>query len=1069
MKKKDFQKGAISVFLVIILIPCIVISGMFVDLSRVKLAQGVATSSADLAMNSLMANYDSDLSDYYGLIASCQNIEDFYEETAQYFLESLYSQGLSADDAESLMTYVSSMLSNDVIHDLFQMEVETDTKSMISSVDSASLGESSVIIKDQVVEFMKYRAPIEITSKIIERLKNTGAAEVFGSAKEDEKLVEDKQEYAESEEAFMDAAFKTYKALVKYEDEKMSITKLKGMLGDMKNARKEYKEITSVMISNLNGTSGLTQFYRPTYPLDKYNSSYDEKNNKIYSRKEKDDSGNDVYYIDGEKITSLLDDLEEDITEFKNKRKAVSDAATDTLVNASIGTGNDQYNPIQWWKKVNSLVNSGTNSPIEKYKKAARTMLESYSKVLAIKKCTLGDEIPEKWEERYNSLTQSVTDLQKNYLKSGVGSGNGNKYLILVNKLEKYSRENINKISPDSLTLSNGKTVTNTIKDIDKKLSDHVTALDSTIKTLDTLIDGNIWNNPTSLTKLGDKANDYHTDYTTWKNNAKVQDTEMAKSDWASIQEVESKGQVLNTNKQEIEDFKTRLVNIRSRLKDIRTTIDSMKFGGKKLTSISDYNTAYNAVKSDIGENLKNSAIKSKADTIFKNKFTPYSSDLNSEVKTYDFNDSNYNPDLTSNGPKFYKWLKDKFKGTSDEKVKEEKDKVDGKESEGDTAASNAKDAEKNTGRFSNVSTTNLYNNSGTYNGADFPSGLDANLQFKLGSSILTSLGNLVTSLTSMKFDGVRDSLYSTEYAMDMFSYATYVNEGKYNLCLKNGKTHAQIQSNHSSLYSEVTGDKNSKGKWLSENITDSYNKTLTNKMINSSNNILNGAEVEYILYGKENKSNVNSAYIDIFEIRYLLNTVSGFQNFWTPVGKTGSTRVTAAAITSAASTISTLTSGIVPIPVTKCVAILLLTALESAKDLDRLQNGFPVELYKKGEDWRFSIDTNLSTSGGDTKTCENGLYYSDYLYMFVYLGFESDSASEMYRRMGDLIQANMRKYTGKNEYKLKNARTYFKINAKIRVKPLMLALPVSQGYANNPKDKTDWCTFEISEIRGYS
>ena len=110
MKKRDFQKGAVSVFLVIILIPCIVISGIFVDLSRVKLSQGVATSSADLALNSLMANYDKDLSEFYGLMGSCQNIEDFYEESAQFFLQALYSQGLSADDAESLMAYVSTLL-----------------------------------------------------------------------------------------------------------------------------------------------------------------------------------------------------------------------------------------------------------------------------------------------------------------------------------------------------------------------------------------------------------------------------------------------------------------------------------------------------------------------------------------------------------------------------------------------------------------------------------------------------------------------------------------------------------------------------------------------------------------------------------------------------------------------------------------------------------------------------------------------------------------------------------------------------------------------------------------------
>ena len=134
------------------------------------------------------------------------------------------------------------------------------------------------------------------------------------------------------------------------------------------------------------------------------------------------------------------------------------------------------------------------------------------------------------------------------------------------------------------------------------------------------------------------------------------------------------------------------------------------------------------------------------------------------------------------------------------------------------------------------------------------------------------------------------------------------------------------------------------------------------------------------------------------------------------------------------------------------------------------MQSGFPVELYKTGEQWAYSIGgTELGTSQKEV-TCEDGLFYSDYIYLFLYLGFENEkSASEMYRRVGDLIQVNMRKYTGKNTYMLKNARSYFELSATIRVNPLMLALPMAQDYSNNPKDKNDWCTFEIHETRGYS
>lgn len=1067
---KDYQKGVISIFLVIILIPTMVFSGMFVDLSRVKLAKGVATSAADLALNSLMANYDKDLSEFYGLMASCQNIEDFYEESAQFFLEALYSQGLSADDAESLMTYVSRLFtSDDVVHDLFQMEVQTETSDLVHAYKGgnsteASLGTSSVIIKDQIVEFMKYRAPIEIASNIIDRLNKTDAAKFLGDAAEDEQLVEDKQEYAEAEENFMDAAFKTYKALKAFEDEKMNVTKLKKMLADMKESREIYREVTKLMVSNLNGTSGLTRFYRPTYKLDLY--SYDETSNKVYSRKEKDDSGNYVYYIDGSKITSLLKDLEEDIADFKSKRKAVSDAAGDTLVNASIGTGSNQYNAIQWWKKVNSLVNSGNNSPIAKFKTAATTMLDSYAKVLAIKDCTLGDDIPAGWESEFNSLTQSVKDLQEVFLTANVTESDGraknNMYIRLVNKLEYHSKNNVDNINPDKVKIPNGKTVTEAIKYVDTTLSAHVTDLDDAIKKLDKLIDGTITNNPYSLDKLSTKADEYHKTYNTWKNNAKVEDTPMAESDWAAIQESERKGEVLDVSKQDILDFKTRLVNVRSRLNDVKSTIESMKFGSKKLINIESYNTAYNAVKDSIGENLINSAIANKATSLFKDKFTPYSSDKNAEVKSYNFNEDKYNPTLTQGSPEFYSWLKDKFKDTDESKVKSEKDKVDGKEDEGNKEKEKAEnpDADRTN---STVSQTDLYNNSGTYKPAEFPSELDANGKFALGSSFISGIGNLVSSLVNFNFEGTRDSLYATEYVMDMFSYASYEYEGKYQLY--------KLEHNKAPTSKSDYTDPKVVEKWQSDKpevVT--LNKTLTNFMISPTNNVLYDAEAEYVLYGETNKKNLASAYVDIYGIRYALNTLSGFQNFWSPMGKTGAAYDTAFLIELAANNISMLTSGIVPAPAIKCVAILLITALESVNDLTRLQSGFPVELYKTGEQWAFSIGgDDLSTSKKDV-TCEDGLFYSDYIYLFLFLGFENEaSASEMYRRVGDLIQANMRKYTKKNTYMLKNARSYFELSATIRVNPLMLALPTAQDYSNNPKDKNDWCTFEIHETRGYS
>ncbi len=1075
MRKRKFQKGAISVFLVIILIPCMVISSMFVDMSRVLLAKGNSSSAADLALNSLMANYDPDLSEYYGMVASCQDIDQFYEESARFFLEALYSQGLNATEAESLLAYVNASLNGNSVHDLFQVEVQTETKDIVTPVKNASLGESAVIIKDHMVEFMKYRAPVEITANIIDRLSKVDAAKELKDATKNETLVEDKKEFASAEEDFMDAAFKTYKALQEYEklrsEYNLDLAKMQTMMSEMKKARETYREVIQLMVSNLNGTSELKEFKRTVKELNAY--SYTEKHKHVYSYQKKEDDVT-YYYIKQSKIDTLLQELDDNIKTFKQARAAIETKVTDKLINASIGYGEDQYHPVQWWKKVSGLLNEGgEHSVLREYENAANNMLKSYSKVLAIKKCEYDKDVTSDWESRYDSLTQSVKDLQKDFLTAGVGEKNNNKYLRLVNKLEKYSKENKNNIKATQVKLKDGRTVKKAIEDVDSTLSKYSEQLGKCIDELNTVIDGTLFNNPYSLIELKKKAREYDSTYKTWKTTAGETDTTLGDNDTAEIEKIEADGGKLAATPDDIKKFRDRAVDVRDKLQSVKDTIDGMKLGNKKLIDIDTSDKVYDAIKDDIGENLTNKDIKAKASQIFKNKFTPYSSSTTAEVAKIDFSNKDYSPLFTENEPTFHKWMREKFAGTSDEKVQKAKKKKQEKEKEAETKESEA----KNKDRSGDISKTNLYGNN-SYKADEFPSGLDGNLPFNALSGIAGSFTTIVTSLTEGKIDGIRDSLYSTEYVMDMFSYATYVYEGKYKLGMDIEGWTAQKaeEAFYGDIpYKAVTGDKDTAKTWLSEAKTDRYNKTLTNHMINSDHNVLHGAEVEYILFGKANKANVASVYGNIYLIRYPLNTASGFQHFWGLGTETGEL------INSAANALSAATSGIVPAAAIKCVSILLLAAVETGVDLDRLSNGFQVELYKASDSqWTCAFNakidntnkenTDFSVSGGKKgSACDNGLFYSDYLYLFVLMGFQSNSASEMYRRTADLIQVNMRKYTKDDGYMMKNAKTYFQVNATIRVDPLMLALPMAQLYDKNPSDRSDWCTFTIHEMRGYS
>lgn len=309
--------------------------------------------------------------------------------------------------------------------------------------------------------------------------------------------------------------------------------------------------------------------------------------------------------------------------------------------------------------------------------------------------------------------------------------------------------------------------------------------------------------------------------------------------------------------------------------------------------------------------------------------------------------------------------------------------------------------------------------------------------------------------------------MYATLYAMNMFSYRTFVYERK--ASIYNGEL---TLKNCDGVYSDL------ESKWSSTDKTDTYNKTLTNRMINSTNNAANNAEIEYILYGGTNKENLKKAYLSIYALRYALNLASGFVNFYNYNAKHNS--ATALAINGVANAVSIATYGIIPEPVTKCVLIALVTALESAHDMKILNKGLKLKVYKMdANDWACSL-SNPGTSDSTTpSTDENkvakgdglSMSYSDHLFVFLFSTFSSDSelSKAAYFRLGRVIEANMQLDSGEGAaFSLANAKTMFTFTAEVKVAPLMLDLPLASDYTENLSDESRWNKYTIEMTRGY-
>lgn len=76
---------------------------------------------------------------------------------------------------------------------------------------------------------------------------------------------------------------------------------------------------------------------------------------------------------------------------------------------------------------------------------------------------------------------------------------------------------------------------------------------------------------------------------------------------------------------------------------------------------------------------------------------------------------------------------------------------------------------------------------------------------------------------------------------------------------------------------------------------------------------------------------------------------------------------------------------------------------------------------------------------------------------------------SNLRKMLSYLIQTNMGKVTGSDSYKLENSKTYFTFESTLRVDPLLITLPIFNGY-NDAYDttSTDWCTYKVKKTRGY-
>lgn len=152
--KVDRQDGAITVFLSIILLIMVTLAGVIVDAARINTAKSQIQRALESSVSSTLAGYYTPLREKYGLFALNENNEENLEKIIRSYLSKNLMIEKGYLDENKIGNYV----------DLYDYNIESIEVDLMFNLTQGP------VTKQQICEFMKYRAPKEFAQDFLEKL-----------------------------------------------------------------------------------------------------------------------------------------------------------------------------------------------------------------------------------------------------------------------------------------------------------------------------------------------------------------------------------------------------------------------------------------------------------------------------------------------------------------------------------------------------------------------------------------------------------------------------------------------------------------------------------------------------------------------------------------------------------------------------------------------------------------------------------------------------------------------------------------------------------------------------------
>lgn len=193
MKKNNFIKGSISIFLIITFVANYLLAALLVDATRVHAAKTEIQAAAETATQNILTKYDECLYELYGLFAVTDMSEASIQKCVTEYIDQMVCLGIGEDSSLSKVMAQSVLFDAGVDEAWRPYELDLE----VTAGSSVNLSQNAVL-KSQIIDQMKFRAPVQIADSFLDFLNTVSELDEVKEAVEEKKEISEKlQKYVD--------------------------------------------------------------------------------------------------------------------------------------------------------------------------------------------------------------------------------------------------------------------------------------------------------------------------------------------------------------------------------------------------------------------------------------------------------------------------------------------------------------------------------------------------------------------------------------------------------------------------------------------------------------------------------------------------------------------------------------------------------------------------------------------------------------------------------------------------------------------------------------------------------